>query len=167
MNARYNKIINGDTNNGDGLRISLWFSGCEFHCDECHNKQLWDRKNGNEFDYSTANDLLEMLSDSHVDGLSILGGEPLTTYNRNALYVYLPEIYEFLHKRGKNVWLWTGYTIDELKQDEILKDFLCEYVDVIIVGRYVKELHTDNSKYFGSSNQKLYHKHELKEVLNG
>lgn len=164
--AKYNNIINGDLTNGDGLRVSLWFSGCEFHCKECHNQQLWDKNNGTDFDFSTASDLLEMLSDSHIDGLSILGGEPLTDYNRKALYVYLPDMYEFLHKRGKDVWLWTGYTIDEIKQDDVLKDFLVHYVDRIITGRYIDELRI-NGKYFGSSNQHMWTKEEFKEEIYG
>lgn len=162
--AKYNKIINGDFNNGDGLRISLWFSGCEFHCNGCHNQELWDRNNGIDFDFSTVSDLLEMLNEKHIDGLSILGGEPLTEYNRKALYVYLPEIYEFLHKRGKDVWLWTGYTIDELKEDSVLKDFLANNVDVLITGRYIDNLNINN-KYYGSSNQHIWNKEQLKDIL--
>lgn len=162
--AKYNAIVDGDLNNGDGLRVSLWFSGCEFKCDGCHNKQLWDKDNGVEFDSSTVADLLELLKDKHIDGLSILGGEPLTCYNRKALYVYLPELYTYLHKRGKDVWLWTGYTIDEIKADDVLKDFVSQYVDRLITGRYVKEFHVDE-KYFGSSNQHIWNKHELREVL--
>lgn len=162
--TKYSRIINGDMNNGNGLRISLWFSGCEFHCKGCHNQELWNKDNGIDFDMSTVSDLLEMLNDKHIKGLSILGGEPLTDYNRKALYVYLPDIYEFLHKRGKDVWLWTGYTIDEIKQDEVLKDFLKHNVDVLVTGRYVEELRIDG-KYFGSSNQQILKKEKLREIL--
>lgn len=162
--TKYSRIINGDMNNGNGLRISLWFSGCEFHCKGCHNQELWNKDNGIDFDMSTVSDLLEMLNDKHIKGLSILGGEPLTDYNRKALYVYLPDIYEFLHKRGKDVWLWTGYTIDEIKQDEVLRDFLKHNVDVLVTGRYVEELRIDG-KYFGSSNQQIWKKEKLREIL--
>ena len=162
--AKYNAIVNGDLNNGNGLRISLWFSGCEFHCKGCHNQQLWDKDNGVEFDSSTVADLLEMLKDDHIDGLSILGGEPLTEYNRKALYVFLPEIYGYLHKRGKDVWLWTGYEIDEILKDEVLKDFLKHYVDQLIVGRYIENLQI-NGRYFGSSNQHKFNKSELRRIL--
>ena len=162
--TKYSRIINGDMNNGNGLRVSLWFSGCEFHCKGCHNQELWNKDNGIDFDMSTVSDLLEMLNDKHIKGLSILGGEPLTDYNRKALYVYLPDIYEFLHKRGKDVWLWTGYTIDEIKQDEVLRDFLKHNVDVLVTGRYVEELRIDG-KYFGSSNQQIWKKEKLREIL--
>lgn len=162
--TKYSRIINGDMNNGNGLRVSLWFSGCEFHCKGCHNQELWNKDNGIDFDMSTVSDLLEMLNDKHIKGLSILGGEPLTDYNRKALYVYLPDIYEFLHKRGKDVWLWTGYTIDEIRQDEVLRDFLKHNVDVLVTGRYVEELRIDG-KYFGSSNQQIWKKEKLREIL--
>lgn len=162
--AKYNQIINGDMNNGNGLRVSIWFAGCEFHCEGCHNSELWDSDNGVPFDIGTVSSLLDMLNDKYCAGLSILGGEPLTEYNRKALYSYLPEIHDFLHKRGKDIWLWTGYTVDEIKQDKILSDFIKQYVDVLITGRYVQELHIDG-KYYGSSNQQKLTKSQIRRIF--
>ncbi len=165
--AKYVNITNGDMVNGEGIRVTLWFAGCEFRCENCHNSQLWDKENGIEFDYSTVEDLQEMLSDESISGLSILGGEPLTEYNRKALYIFLPELYTFLHKRGKNVWLWTGYNIEEIAKDPILKCFLSHYVDVLIAGRYIDSLQmpVDSDSYFGSSNQKLFTKEQFRKEM--
>ena len=150
------KIINGDLNNGDGLRVSIWFSGCDFKCKGCHNRELWDKKLGRRFTTEDRDLIRTFLSDDYVDGLSILGGEPLSKYNLISLKYHLPNLYEFAHKNNKDVWLWTGYTMEEIMADDKIRPIL-DFVDVIITGRFVEELKGDY-KYFGSSNQIMYKK---------
>lgn len=138
-----------DILNGDGVRVSLWVSGCEFHCKGCHNSESWDRFNGEIFDRE-AEDLIYSFIDKGLEkNLSILGGEPLTPYNRK----YILGICMRFKKRypHKNIWLWTGYEIEEVREHS---PHILKYLDVIVCGKYKENLKCD-SKYFGSSNQKL------------
>lgn len=73
----YSVIKKYDTSNGLGIRTSIFFTGCNFHCQGCFNKELWDFKSGKPFDEEAKTLLFEYLGDKHVKGLSVLGGEPL------------------------------------------------------------------------------------------
>lgn len=145
---KYAQIDTCDFNNGDGIRITLWVSGCPLHCKGCHNKQLWDKNYGNEFNRSTLDKIIDLLKNPYISGLSILGGEPLAPYNivpvLNTIEIvkaYLPD---------KNIWLWSGYNEEEINIQELKEVGL----DVLICGRFEKDK-IIQGKYFGSSNQKI------------
>lgn len=174
---RYNSIIKCDVANGPGFRVSLFLQGCHLHCKHCFNKDLWDFNGGTQFSPFTLEDIRSMCEDPHISGLSILGGEPLSEENLGTLGMLLWNLrcvynrgIAFLNKSfweklkpdvefpvvnktySKSIWLWTGYTWEELtdKQKSILK-----YIDVLVDGPFIEELKDLSLKWRGSSNQRL------------
>ncbi|MGL5716520.1 MAG: anaerobic ribonucleoside-triphosphate reductase activating protein [Cetobacterium sp.] len=149
------KIQKGDMVNGPGLRVSIFVSGCEHHCPQCFSKHTWDKENGYEFDAETKRELFEALSNDFINGISILGGDPLATYNRDEIYELCKEIREKFPK--KTIYIWTGYTADYLKEN--FKKII-EVSDMIITDMFVEEFSRKNGigedelYYRGSKNQK-------------
>lgn len=146
---RYADIKKNDINNGVGLVVSLWVTGCPIKCPNCHNESIWNKETGEEFTEDSMKELLEALDDPRVDkGFSILGGEPLAEWN----YTALLEIVKEVRKRfpTKRIWLWTGYNYDKVKNLEIFN-----YLDVVIDGMYIDSLKDDTTWWRGSSNQRM------------
>ena len=146
----YAKIDVCDMNNGDGIRLTIWVSGCPLQCKGCHNQQLWDRKYGKEFTQHTFESICNLLEkeNKYISGISILGGEPLAPYNKKMVLTIIKNIKDCFP--DKNIWLWTGYNEDEIDISELKNHGL----DVLIFGRYEEDKKI-NGKYFGSSNQKI------------
>lgn len=144
---KYADIKANDINNGEGLVVSLWVSGCPIKCEGCHNEAIWDFNSGEEFTEETLNYLVDLLKDPRVDkGLSILGGEPLATENYTDVLNVVKHVREKFPK--KNIWLWTGYEYSKIESLEILK-----YLDVVITGRYIESLKDKETWWRGSLNQ--------------
>lgn len=155
-----------DVANGEGVRVTIWVSGCFIHCDGCFNKQAWDYNSGRLF---TKNDFVKItsaLSNPLIKGITIMGGEPLAIDHnneketlRNAFFtlsmIHLAKSYK------KNVWVYTGSTIEKLieqsKKYKVLKDAL-DNIDVLVDGPYMKEKHDNSTNFYGSSNQRIIRK---------
>lgn len=144
----YAKIDTCDFNNGDGIRVTLWVSGCPLQCKGCHNQQLWDKEYGAIFNENTKNQIIKLLDNKYISGLSILGGEPLAPYNVNEVIKLCKEVKSIFP--DKDIWLWSGYEWDKIRGTDITY-----YVDYIICGKFI-ESKGGNFKYFGSSNQRVY-----------
>lgn len=153
---RYNKIRKMDISNGPGVRISIFLQGCEFHCPKCFNPETHDFEGGKEFTKETTARILELADFDHINGLSILGGEPMHPNNR-AGTIALAKTFKKRYP-NKNVWVWTGFLFDKDLKDE--KDI--QYIDVIVDGLYVDALHDFRLKWKGSSNQRVI---DVKETL--
>ena len=134
---KYNVIRKMDISNGPGVRVSIFMQGCEFHCKNCFNPETWNFEAGKDFDEHTIDETLELCSESHIKGLSILGGEPMHPKNIEATTK--------LAKAFKE-----KYPNKDLKDKEVMK-----YVDVLVDGRYVDELHNPKLKWRGSENQRV------------
>ena len=145
---RYNKIRKMDISNGPGIRVSIFMQGCTFHCKNCFNSETWNFNKGIEFTDETINTVLELCSNSHVTGLSILGGEPL--HEKNILgTTKLSKLFKEKYP-DKSLWIWTGNLFEDIKEKEVLN-----YIDVLVDGRYEDELHDFRLKWCGSSNQRV------------
>lgn len=145
---RYNKIRKMDISNGPGIRVSIFMQGCTFHCKNCFNSETWDFNKGIEFTDETINTVLELCSNSHVTGLSILGGEPM--HEKNILgTTKLSRLFKEKYP-DKSLWIWTGNLFEDIKDMEVLN-----YIDVLVDGRYEDELHDFRLKWCGSSNQRV------------
>ncbi len=146
---RYNLIRKMDISNGPGVRVSIFMQGCAFHCKNCFNKETWDFNGGKEFNQKTIDEVLDLCKESHIKGLSILGGEPMHPNNIEAT-TKLAKAFKEKYPE-KNIWAWSGFRFDEgLKDKEVMK-----YVDVLVDGQYKDELHDFTLKWRGSSNQRV------------
>ena len=139
-----------DSTNGDGLRVSLFVSGCSLHCKGCFNKEAWDKNFGKEFTEETLNTIIEALRSPYIDGLSILGGDPLEPYNIPTVSHLVALVKKMLPE--KTIWLWTGRKYENIKDLALLN-----YVDVLITDPFI-ERKKCHGKYFGSSNQRVFRK---------
>lgn len=153
---RYADIKKFDINNGPGVRVSLWVTGCEFRCVGCHNKSIQNRNEGELFTEATLERLFELMDEDIPKELSILGGEPLTPYNRKDIIYICRKVKEKFPER--KIWLWTGYTFEHIKK--AIPELLT-YVDVIVDGLFVEELYDESLMYRGSSNQRIVYVNEL------
>lgn len=146
---RYNKIRKMDIANGPGIRVSIFFQGCAFHCKNCFNPETWDFNGGLEFTDKEIDTIIDLAKENHIKGLSILGGEPMhpkNITNTTKLAKKFKETYP-----NKTIWTWSGFLFDkDLKDKEVMK-----YIDVLIDGQYKDELHNPTLKWRGSSNQRV------------
>lgn len=148
--SRYNTIRRMDISNGPGVRVSIFFQGCHFHCKECFNSETWDFDGGKEFGEDEINLILDLASKDYIKGLSILGGEPLHPAN---LEGSLKLVKAFKDKyKDKTIWMWTGYTYEDLNdsQKEVVN-----LLDVLVDGQFKIDLKNLKLKYSGSSNQRV------------
>lgn len=139
-----------DTANGEGIRVSLFVSGCTLRCKGCFNEESWDFKAGKEFTEDTLNEVIDALSNGYVSGLSVLGGDPLEEKNIDTV----TEICKAVKDRfngTKSIWLWTGRVYDKYKDYELFK-----YIDVVIDGPYIAKYKVSGGrKPYGSTNQRV------------
>ena len=148
INMRYNKIRKMDISNGPGVRISIFMQGCVFNCKNCFNPDTHDFNGGSEFTEETINKILELCELEYIEGLSILGGEPLHPKNIDGTTELAKSFKEKFP--NKTLWLWSGYLYENLKDLEIIK-----YLDVLVDGVYKDELNNPTLKWRGSSNQRV------------
>lgn len=144
----YNKIRKMDISNGPGVRVSIFMQGCEFHCKNCFNPETWDFTKGKEFTDKTIERIISLSEKEYIEGLSILGGEPMhpkNIDNTTRLAKAFKEKYP-----NKSIWVWSGFLFDVLKDKEVI-----QYIDVLVDGQYKDELHDFRLKYRGSSNQRV------------
>ncbi len=145
---RYNLIRKMDISDGPGVRVSIFMQGCNFHCKNCFNSETWDFNGGKEFNDDTIKKVLELCKKDHIKGLSILGGEPMHPANINGTTKLAKEFKEAFP--DKDVWVWSGFRYEDLKDEDVFN-----YVDVLVDGQYVDELHDPTLKWRGSSNQRV------------
>ena len=156
---KYAEIKFNDIANGEGVRTSLFVSGCRHCCKGCFNAATWDFDYGKPFDRETKDKILKSVEPYWINGLTILGGEPFEPENQKELLDFLTEF----KKRfpAKNVWCFSGFTFEELTGKEKSRaatetaKALLENIDVLVDGKYVEELHDIRLKFRGSSNQRI------------
>ena len=149
-------------NNGDGLRVVLWLSGCSHKCKGCQNPQTWNANSGILFDKAAKEELFRELGKEYISGLTLSGGDPLFEENLNDVLHLLNEI-RFLYPQ-KTIWLYTGYTWEQLinggvyvsKEHAGLKRRnIVKQCDVLVDGRYIDSEKDIALPYRGSKNQRL------------
>lgn len=146
---RYNKIRKMDIADGPGIRVSIFMQGCTFNCEKCFNPDTHDFNGGKEFNQDTIDHILELGENENIQGLSILGGEPMHPKNIEGTTELAKAFKEKFP--NKTVWSWTGFSFDkDLKDKEVSK-----YIDVLVDGQYVEALRNPKLKYSGSSNQRV------------
>ncbi len=153
----YGEIKNCDIANGEGVRVSLFVSGCTNRCPHCFQPQTWDFHYGQPFTPETEERLIALLRPGHIRGLSLLGGEPLEPENQRALVPFLRRVRS--RCPGKDVWCWTGAVYEDLLREGHFRcevtDELLSLLDVLVDGRYVEAQKDLTLRFRGSANQRL------------
>lgn len=149
----YGEIIKTDLCNGEGIRTTIFVSGCTLNCEGCFNKKSQNFRYGKEYTEETEKLLLELVGRENCSGLSICGGDPLERKNQETVLGLVRKVRE-VYGSSKTIWLWTGRTYDEAMQDETNRKII-ELIDVLIDGRFRKELADKSLVWRGSSNQKI------------
>lgn len=156
----YGNIKYNDISNGAGVRTSLFVSGCTHHCKGCFNEMTWDFRYGKIFGKEEKDSILKSMEQPYVQGLTLLGGEPMEPENQAVVLNLIKEVK--LRYPEKDVWIYTGYTWEEMTSedsksrckteclDEILKN-----ADIVVDGRFVMELKDISLRFKGSSNQRI------------
>jgi anaerobic ribonucleoside-triphosphate reductase activating protein len=134
--------------NGHGIRVTLWVAGCEHRCKNCQNPFTWDVHGGIPFDQEAYDEICEDLKQDYCAGLTLSGGDPMHVDNRESILELCKNIKSlFPHK---TIWMYTGYTFEEIKDSPILK-----HIDVLVDGEYIEDLRDVEAHWIGSKNQRI------------
>lgn len=166
----YHNITYPDMNNGDGLRVVLWLSGCSHHCFNCQNPQTWNPNSGIPFDESAKEELFRELNKDYISGLTLTGGDPLHENNLDGVLNLVNKI-RLLYGDAKTIWLYTGYKWEQmfnggvytskehagLKRRNIVKQ-----CNVLVDGEYIDSQRNIALRWRGSKNQRVIN---VKETL--
>ena len=148
---RYSKIRPYDIANGPGVRTTLFVSGCTHNCRGCFNKEQQSFEYGDVFTKETEDNFIRLTAKDEIDGVNILGGEPMQQTMDSTLLSLLKRIRK---ETGKEIWLWSGYEFEDIisnpKRFELLKQ-----IDVLVDGKFELEKKNLNLQYRGSSNQRI------------
>ncbi len=139
-----------DIANGPGVRVSLFVSGCRNHCPGCFQPETWDFDYGEPFTKETEDEIIKALRPSWIQGLSILGGDPMEPENQRALLPFLRRVKEELPE--KDVWIYTGYLLEKVGTSPLLS-----YADVVVDGPFVEAEKDARLAFRGSRNQRIIH----------
>ena len=151
--------------NGSGLRVVLWVSGCENHCENCQNQQTWNINSGIPFTNETVKELWLALSNDYISGITFSGGDPLHPNNVKYVLKLCKDIKQLFE--NKNIWLYTGYQFEDIWIPNSLditfvpenihhcRNMLLHYIDVLVDGKFVPELADINYPWAGSTNQRI------------
>ncbi len=157
VQMHYGKINKCDIANGEGIRVSLFVSGCRNGCKGCFQPETWDFYYGNEFTENTAMEIFSAVDNPSVRGLTILGGEPMEPENQEVLLHFLRQ---FRAKyTEKTVWLYTGNTYEELtgehRNHTEHTEELLSLIDILVDGRFIEEEKALGLRFRGSKNQRV------------
>lgn len=151
----YSKILTTDIANGDGVRVTIFVSGCRNHCNGCFNKESWDFQYGQPYTFETEEFIIKSLAKPYIAGITLLGGDPFEPENYELLFLCKRIKEEF---KDKTIWAFSGYNFEDLKDREIM-----EYIDVLVDGKFEESLRDLTLKFRGSSNQRII---DVQESLN-
>jgi len=144
-----------DIANGEGVRVSLFVSGCDHHCKGCFQPETWDYDYGQPYTQEVEDQILDSIKNiGYIKGLSLLGGDPFCGDNPKHLLNLVKKVQEY----GKTVWCYTGYTYEELltldkEKPEIVQ--MMHYIDVLVDGPFIEEKKNIMLRFCGSENQRL------------
>lgn len=152
----YSEIKYCDIANGVGVRTSLFVSGCRRHCVGCFNKCTWSFSYGFLFNYNVQEKVLSSLEPSYVDGLTVLGGDPMEPENQEGIVGFLEEAKRRFHE--KTIWMYTGYLYEDLVNGFMETEYtsrILKCVDVLVDGPFMESLKDITLRFKGSSNQRI------------
>lgn len=153
----YHQYYPVDVVNGPGTRCTLFVSGCEHQCRGCYNQSTWRTDSGHPFTQAMEDQIIADLNDSRIRrrGLSLSGGDPLHPANVSAILALVKRVKA--ECPGKDIWLWTGYTLAELTPEQ---QAVIPYIDALVDGKFVQEQADPGLVWRGSANQ-IIHRFKL------
>lgn len=155
QNIRILNIYPETISDGFGLRYAIYLSGCSHHCAGCHNPESWNPQQGTLLTEEMLKDMLtEICRNPLLDGITLSGGDPM--FHPEGARILLKILKE---ETNLPVWCYTGYTYEEMVQSTALKACL-PYIDVLVDGRFDRELFNPSLAFRGSSNQRIIHLHK-------
>ena len=163
----YGQIIIADSANGLGMRVSLFVSGCLNHCPGCFQPETWNFEYGQVFTSETERQLMEELSHSYYDGLTVLGGEPFELQNQPEVARLIQRVHTELP--DKNIWMYTGYTYEKdlvpggCRYTEVT-DSILDHIDILVDGRFVEAKKNIRLNFRGSENQRIIDMKETRKT---
>lgn len=146
----YHNIKHDDMLNGEGIRVTLFVSGCFHGCPGCHNPETHSINSGIPFDEKAVKEIFTELKKDYISGITFSGGDPLNPNNIEMIYHLCKIIRENFPE--KNIWLYTGYVYEYLREKEYP---ILNYIDVLVDGEFIENLKDPNLKWCGSSNQRI------------
>ena len=154
----YADIKRIDTANGEGVRVSVFVSGCNHHCEGCFNQCAWDFNYGNKFTDAEINKVLEYLNHDYIKGLSLLGGDPLEPCNQEGLLPLVRKVKERFPE--KDIWCYTGFDFEKdvvgrMAKESPVSNELIKYFDVVVDGKFEIAKRDLKLRFRGSSNQRI------------
>ena len=154
----YGEIKKYDIANGEGIRVTLFVSGCTHHCKGCFQPETWNFSYGKLFDDAAKEEILKALDSSFINGLTLLGGEPFEPENQRGLLPLLREVRSRFPL--KSIWCYTGYTLEsDLLSESRARcectDEMLSMLDVLVDGEFVEELKNISLPFRGSENQRI------------
>lgn len=155
----YSGITNEDIANGKGVRITLWISGCNHKCKGCHNPETWSFTHGKEFTSEIQDELFKMLDKPYISGLTLSGGDPM--YSIDDISTLIKAFREKFGKT-KNIWVYTGFTLEELQSDKRY-EYILNNIDILVDGPFILEKRDLSLPFRGSSNQRIIDLNLLKK----
>lgn len=164
----YCNIKKFDIANGEGVRTTLFVSGCTNRCEHCFQPETWDFNYGQEFTKEVADEIIRSLEPYYVNGLTLLGGEPFEPENQPTLTEFLRRVRA--EQPSKNIWCFTGFTLDgELTKEGAYPrteytDEMLSMIDVLVDGRFVNSLKNISLRFRGSSNQRVIDMNETRRT---
>ena len=144
----YHNITHCDMLNGSGIRVVLWVSGCTHQCKNCQNPITWDINGGIPFDNNAYQEIINELNQDYCSGFTISGGDPMHPANREHVYAICNKIKTAFPE--KNIWMYTGYQFEEIKDEPVLS-----FIDVLVDGQYIENLRDVEIHWAGSTNQRI------------
>lgn len=159
----YASIRKHDIANGDGIRVSLFVSGCTHCCKGCFNEEAQAFDYGEHFSVDVENELIEAMKPAYIDGLTLLGGEPMEPENQRSLAPFLRRIFapgNQVFENPKTLWIYTGCTLEQLRDPKSrwhteVTDEILSMTDVLVDGPFIEELKDISLQFRGSSNQRI------------
>lgn len=154
----YADIKKIDVANGEGVRVSVFVSGCNHHCKGCFNQCAWDFNYGKKFTEKEEQQIIDYMNHDYISGLSLLGGEPLEPKNQEGLLPLVKKVKEKFP--NKNIWCYTGFDFEKdvvgkmAKDNETTRELL-KYIDIIVDGKFEEDKKNLKLQFRGSSNQKI------------
>lgn len=155
---KYATIKTHDVANGPGVRVSIYVSGCNHHCKGCFNPETWDFNYGKEFNQETIDTVLEAMNKDYIEGITVLGGEPLDPANQNEVAALIKQVKE--KYPAKSIWCFTGFDFERDVMDKMYKQFdttreIIDNLDVLVDGEFKQEKKNLSLRFRGSENQRI------------